>query len=171
MSNLKGLSKNLVDFAGNTLISRLIHGNWVCGALLGSACSLGHSLRRRGCAFSYQQAWGTKVTRPEEAVHPFPPHSFLCDTTLSLCPGCFIETWLLKVTNDIFIANSNGLFFYPILIIPPESIVYQSPLRDSWHSWPLFETLSSLHDAALLWFPSSVWVKGNPKGTEKESSQ
>ena len=119
MSNLKDLSKNLVDFAGNTLISRLIHGNWVCGALLGSARSLGHSPWRRGCAFSYQQAWGTKVTRPEEAVHPFPPHSFLCNTTLSLCPGCFIETCLLKVTNDIFIANSNGLFFYPILIIPP----------------------------------------------------
>lgn len=37
MSNLRSPSKNLVDFAGNTFISTLTHGNWVCGVVLGSA--------------------------------------------------------------------------------------------------------------------------------------
>jgi hypothetical protein len=37
MSNLRGLSKNLVGFAGNILISSLMLEKWVCGALLGSS--------------------------------------------------------------------------------------------------------------------------------------
>lgn len=106
---------------------------WELG-LWGSAgkCSQpGPQSSEEGVRFLISASVRQKVTRPEEAVHPFPPHSFLCNTTLSLCPGCFIETCLLKVTNDIFIANSNGLFFTPFSSSPPESIVYQSPFRDS----------------------------------------
>lgn len=119
MSNLKGISKNLVEFAGNTLISSLMLENWVCGALLGSARLPGYSLPEVGGLLisATMRHKGHRARGSDTSISS--PTRFLYNTlVLSLLPDCFIETCPLKVTNDIFIANSNGLFFHPVLIIP-----------------------------------------------------
>lgn len=79
MSNLKGLSKNLVDFAGNALISTLIHGNWVCVALLGSAWLPGPQSSRRGgpSHISNHEAQRSPGLR-KQYIH-FLPTRFLCN--------------------------------------------------------------------------------------------
>lgn len=148
MSNLKGLSKNLVDFAGNTLISSL---TWElgCGALLGSA-SLPGPQSSRGGGFLVPAALKHKGHGPEEAVYPFPPHTFpLWHAPPAFYPYCFIETHPLKVTSDICIANSNGLFLHPVPITP-HSLLFIKVISVMADTVDLFLKLSGFYDTALL---------------------
>lgn len=124
---------------------------WELG-LWGSAgkCSIAGAVCQRWGACSYQQPGGTKVTGPEEAIYPSPPpHVSSITLVLSLLPDCFIETCPLKVTNDIFIANSNGLFFHPVLIIP-RSLMFIKVISVTADTNGLFLKLSGFHDTALL---------------------
>lgn len=126
MSHLKDLSKNLINFAGNTLISSLIRGNWVCGALLGSGSSAGPQFSRRGGLSHISNHEAQRSPGPRKQYIPFLPTHFLCRiSTQPFCCYCFLETCSLKVTDDIFIANSNGLFFHLILIIPHSLLFIQ----------------------------------------------
>lgn len=131
MNNLRGLSKNLVDFPGNTLISSLIRGNGACGALLGSAwLPAPHVPRERGFLTSASDlrkvtpAWGSKTSFSS------PQASFVTSAQTAASEPV---PWRSPMTSLLLIQMS---FPSTTLSPPPKPVVYQSHFRDSWHNWP-----------------------------------
>lgn len=144
MSNLRGLSKNLVDFPGNTLISSLIRGNGVCGALLGSAwLPEPHVPRERGFLTSASDlrkvtpAWGSKTSfSSPQASFVTPANTQPSDQTAASKPVPWRSpmTSLLLIQRPFLLPRSHlpqSLLFIRVISGTVDTIDLVSP----WIPW------------------------------------
>ena len=145
---------------------------WELG-LWGSAgkCSKpGPQSSEEGARFLISASPRYKGHRPEEAVHPFPPHSFLCNTRSASAQAVSSKpvSWRSPMTS--LLLTQMAFSFAPFSSSPGVYCLSKSFQRQLTQLTSFWNSLQPTWHCTTV-IPPSVWVKGNPLRMEKESWQ